>query len=44
MRQAVVRLARHLDWEVPEQDLRVSLRRVPAKPASGLVLERVRAR
>ncbi|MBB3086598.1 cytochrome P450 [Geodermatophilus sabuli] len=32
-----VRLAR-LDVEVPEQDLRISLRRIPALPASGMVL------
>jgi fatty-acid peroxygenase len=32
-----VRLAR-LDCDVPEQDLSISLRRIPAKPASGVVL------
>ena len=32
-----VRLAR-LDAEVPEQDLSISLRRIPARPASGVVL------
>jgi fatty-acid peroxygenase len=32
-----VRLAR-LDAEVPEQDLTISLRRIPARPASGVVL------
>ena len=32
-----VRLAR-LDFDVPEQDLSISLRRIPAKPASGVVL------
>jgi fatty-acid peroxygenase len=32
-----VRLAR-LDYDVPEQDLTISLRRVPARPRSGFVL------
>jgi fatty-acid peroxygenase len=32
-----VRLAR-LDVDVPEQDLSISLRRIPARPASGVVL------
>ncbi|WP_448627607.1 cytochrome P450 [Geodermatophilus sp. URMC 64] len=32
-----VRLAR-LEFDVPEQDLTISLRRIPAKPASGVVL------
>src|SRR3954468_6010148 len=32
-----VRLAR-LQYDVPEQDLSISLRRIPAKPASGVVL------
>lgn len=32
-----VRLAR-LDYEVPEQDLTIALHRIPAKPASGVVL------
>ncbi|NEK57094.1 cytochrome P450 [Geodermatophilus sabuli] len=32
-----VRLAR-LDADVPEQDLTISLRRIPARPASGVVL------
>ena len=36
-----VRLAR-LDAEAPEQDLSISLRRIPARPASGVVL-RVRS-
>ena len=36
-----VRLAR-LEFHVPEQDLSISLSRIPAKPASGVVL-RVRA-
>jgi fatty-acid peroxygenase len=33
-----VRLAR-LDFDVPEQDLSISLRRIPARPASGVVLQ-----
>jgi fatty-acid peroxygenase len=32
-----VRLAR-LDYDVPDQDLSISLRRIPARPASGVVL------
>ena len=32
-----VRLAR-LEADVPEQDMSISLRRIPAKPASGVVL------
>jgi fatty-acid peroxygenase len=32
-----VRLAR-LQYDVPEQDLSISLRRIPAKPAGGVVL------
>jgi fatty-acid peroxygenase len=32
-----VRLA-HLEYDVPEQDLSISLRRIPARPASGVVL------
>jgi len=37
LRTLAVRLAR-LEYEVPAQDLTISLRRVPAKPASGFVL------
>jgi fatty-acid peroxygenase len=33
-----VRLAR-LEFDVPEQDLSISLRRIPAKPAGGVVLQ-----
>jgi fatty-acid peroxygenase len=33
-----VRLAR-LEFDVPDQDLSISLRRIPARPASGVVLE-----
>ncbi|MEU0056664.1 cytochrome P450 [Streptomyces sp. NPDC006334] len=36
-----VRLAR-LEHRVPEQDLRISLRRIPARPRSGVVLADVR--
>jgi fatty-acid peroxygenase len=32
-----VRLAR-LHYDVPEQDLTIALRRIPAKPADGVVL------
>ncbi|RCW39713.1 fatty-acid peroxygenase [Halopolyspora algeriensis] len=40
--QALVpRLAR-LDYEVPEQDLTISLRRIPARPRSGAVISGVR--
>jgi fatty-acid peroxygenase len=37
LRALAVRLAR-LDYEVPDQDLAISLRRIPARPASGFVL------
>jgi len=37
LRTLAVCLAR-LDYEVPEQDLTISLRRVPARPRSGFVL------
>ncbi|MEV7040391.1 cytochrome P450 [Amycolatopsis sp. NPDC051061] len=37
LRDLVIRLAR-LDYDVPEQDLTISLRRVPARPRSGFVL------
>ncbi|GAA3760950.1 fatty-acid peroxygenase [Spinactinospora alkalitolerans] len=37
----VLRLAR-LDYDVPDQDLTISLRRVPARPRSGLVISGVR--
>jgi fatty-acid peroxygenase len=40
--ELVVRLAR-LDYRLPEQDLRISLRRIPARPASGVVMTGVRA-
>ena len=37
LRALAVRLA-CLDYEVPDQDLAISLRRIPARPASGFVL------
>ncbi|WP_431922136.1 cytochrome P450 [Nonomuraea jabiensis] len=37
LRALAVRLAR-LDYDVPHQDLTISLRRVPTRPASGFVL------
>jgi fatty-acid peroxygenase len=37
LRTLAVRLAR-LDHEVPEQDLTISLHRIPARPASGFIL------
>jgi fatty-acid peroxygenase len=37
-----VRLAR-LEYSLPDQDLTISLRRIPARPASGVVLTAVRA-
>ncbi|GGS94533.1 fatty-acid peroxygenase [Planobispora rosea] len=37
-----MRLAQ-LDYDVPEQDLDISLRRIPARPASGFVLTGARA-
>ncbi|MBB4911487.1 cytochrome P450 [Actinophytocola algeriensis] len=37
LRTLAVRLAR-LDYEVPDQDLAIALRRIPARPASGFVL------
>ncbi|WP_344971247.1 cytochrome P450 [Streptosporangium fragile] len=41
LRALVTRLAR-LDYDVPDQDLTISLRRVPARPASGFVLTAAR--
>ncbi|MEU4833234.1 cytochrome P450 [Streptosporangium sp. NPDC023615] len=41
LRALSVRLAR-LDHRVPAQDLRISLRRIPARPASGFLLTPVR--
>jgi fatty-acid peroxygenase len=42
MEEAVDLLSRATYYEVPPQDLRVSLRRFPAKPESGFVIEAVR--
>ena len=42
LKQAVARLAGTVDYEVPEQDLTVDLRRMPAQPASGFVIAKVR--
>lgn len=44
MVQAVRLLTRRLDFRLPPQDLRVSPRRIPARPASGVVLEGLRRR
>ncbi|MBG0823519.1 cytochrome P450 [Planomonospora sp. ID91781] len=41
LKALVVRLAR-LDYDVPGQDLSISLRRIPARPASGFVMASVR--
>ncbi len=37
-RMAARMLAREMRYEVPKQDLRVDLRRIPALPASGMIL------
>ncbi len=37
-----VRRAR-LEYDVPDQDLRIPLRRIPTRPHSGFVISRVRA-
>jgi fatty-acid peroxygenase len=42
MRQAVQILNRELDYDVPAQDLRVSLRRAPALPRSGFMMTGIR--
>jgi fatty-acid peroxygenase len=44
MTTAAVALTRWIDHRVPEQDLRVSLRRMPILPASGFVMADVRPR
>lgn len=41
MKEAVQLLTRQLDYAVPEQDLRVSLRRFPAIPEDGFVMSGV---
>ncbi len=44
MKTAAIALTRWIDYRVPEQDLRVSLRRMPTLPASGFVMTDVRPR
>jgi fatty-acid peroxygenase len=44
MKTAVTALTRWIDYQVPEQDLRVSLGRMPTLPASGFVIGQVRRR
>jgi len=44
LKQAVRLLCREMRFEVPPQDLSVSLARMPAAPASGFVMSRVRGR
>ena len=44
MAEAVRLLTRTIDYEVPVQDLGIDLRRMPAQPRDGFVIERVRAR
>jgi fatty-acid peroxygenase len=43
VRMAARMLARDMRYEVPKQDLRVDLRRIPALPASGMILRGVTA-
>jgi fatty-acid peroxygenase len=43
LEEAVTQLTRTLRYSVPEQDLRISLRRFPALPESGLVLSGLRS-
>lgn len=38
IREATRMLVEEMDYEVPAQDLTVSLKRIPARPASGMVL------
>lgn len=44
MKQALAFLTERIDYEVPEQDLSVSLSRMPTGPASGFVIQNVRLR
>jgi fatty-acid peroxygenase len=44
MRAALTLLTEEMEYDVPPQDLRVSRRRVPARPRSGMVLSAVRPR
>lgn len=40
MKRSLALLLAELRWDVPSQDLSVSLRRMPARPASGFILAR----
>lgn len=42
MKVALTALTRSIEYDVPDQDLRISLRRIPATVASGFVLRRAR--
>ncbi len=44
MAEAVRLLCRRLDYDLPDQDLSVSRRRIPAQPASGVILKGLRPR
>jgi fatty-acid peroxygenase len=44
LKVAVRALVDAIDYEVPDQSLRVALSRMPAKPASGFIIARVRRR
>jgi fatty-acid peroxygenase len=44
MKQAVTFLNDNLTYDVPPQDLRYNLRRMPTLPKSGFVMENVRIR
>lgn len=42
MKEALRFLTRSIEYDVPEQDLRISLRKIPALPASGFMMRNVR--
>ena len=42
MKEALRFLTRSIEYDVPEQDLQISLRKIPALPASGFVMRNVR--
>jgi fatty-acid peroxygenase len=42
LKTAVGFLIKHISYEVPQQDLRVSMTRMPTRPRSGFVMRRVR--
>jgi fatty-acid peroxygenase len=44
VKSAAKLFATEIDYEVPPQDLSISLRRIPTLPASGMVIEKVRLR